>query len=96
MFNFLFKNKIKCERCGSKDNVVEHKIFEIYPTRLCLKCLRALQHYALGNPDFKAISAIQRKYPNANEKEKMELYNLTENITRELYPILEKWLSHLN
>jgi len=91
MFDIL---NYTCERCGSKDNVIEDKMFQVYKARLCLKCWRTWEYHILENPDFKALAAVVEKYPDANDEEKKELNKLNRQIIRELYPVLEKWISH--
>ena len=83
----------KCERCGVNENVVEDKMLTVYRARLCLKCWRAWEYLLLENPDYKAMKAVGQKYVNADEKEKQELVKLSESIVRELYPVLEQWIS---
>ena len=94
MFNFLSKNKIKCERCGTMDNLLFEKVFGVYATRLCNKCWREWTQFIMGNKDYLGMLTISQKSINANGTEKENLNLLTYEILRELYPVLEKWLYH--
>ena len=96
MFNFLSKNKIKCERCGTMDNLMSDKIFGVYPVNMCNKCWREWNHYIMGNKDYLGMLTISQKSINANDGEKESLNLLTYEILKELYPVVEKWLSHSN
>lgn len=93
MFDILSS---KCEKCGSKDNVMEDKVLGRYRAKLCLKCWRAWEYLLLQNPDYQALIAVGQKYSDSDGKEKEELLKLNNSITIELYPVLEKWISHSN
>jgi len=93
MFDFLSKNKIKCERCGSKDNIAEEKIFAIFRTRLCAKCWRIWEYQLMDNKDFMAMLKLASKWQNASDKEKEEIGLFNRELAKELYPLLEAWIS---